>query len=175
MIPNEFSVLLLSSASFFERWPRGGCGCCRAALCRGMSVFERRPRYVYVPEKGVALFEQEFRRGACGATESTSSRHSSGMYTYLDRRSKTRTPSSRAARKSHAHLRSRARRHSRCAPGVTHSAYGAASLSNSCSIKESQALDFTRFPSSDDAARSVTDFGHGHGHGHGSGEESHQR
>src|SRR6266496_6534242 len=56
---------------------------------------------------GVALFEQHFRNGAepydkfvapAAATESAFSRHLSGMYTYLGRRSKTRTPSSSAAR-----------------------------------------------------------------------------
>src|SRR6266536_2434207 len=62
--------------------------------------------YVYLHRWGVALFEQEFRRGACGATESAFSRPSSGMYTYIGRRSRTRTPSSGAARKEpHPHRR----------------------------------------------------------------------
>ena len=74
------------------RGSRKGCGSCRAALTQGVSVFEGRPRYVCIPEKGVALFEQRS-SWAC-----VFSRDGRGMYTYLT---------------------NGAKRHSRCSAGAT--------------------------------------------------------
>src|SRR6266496_4158689 len=55
----------MSSFGIMDRRSRSGSGSCRAALELGVRVFERRPRYVYIPhewrEKGTL-------GGSAGAT-----------------------------------------------------------------------------------------------------------
>src|SRR6266542_3416810 len=82
----------MSSFGIMDRRSRSGSGSCRAALELGVCVFERRPRYVYIPhewrEKARSVAPQSPLRNSC-SKRATPFR---SKYTYAASRCSWRVP-----------------------------------------------------------------------------------